>query len=81
MRNFYLKAEMSGRATPLAGGPAARSGEMTATISANVQGQSTPVVTVECWPGTAGQLHVETTVTDPGTGEKWTMPIVIHNPQ
>ncbi len=57
MRNFYLKANIDGRKTAIAAGPARKTGGMEVSILVNHKGQSTEACNVSCTEN-AGVLRV-----------------------
>ena len=48
MRNFYLTADIDGRATLLSGGPRAKDGEMSIEIRQRDEGRSVVAFRIEC---------------------------------
>lgn len=56
MRNFYVQANMSGRATVLAGGPRSKEGGMMVVIKQRNEGLSTTAVTITCIADAEGNL-------------------------
>lgn len=48
VRNFYVKANIDGRATNLGGGPASKTGEMTVRLYQRDDGAITDALLIEC---------------------------------
>ena len=48
VRNFYVDAHIDGRATPLAGGPRSKQGEMTVRIYQRDDGAITEALMIDC---------------------------------
>ena len=48
VRNFYVEANIDGRATTLGGGPKAKTGEMTVRLYQRDEGSITDALLIEC---------------------------------
>ena len=48
VRNFYVEAIIYGRATPISGGPASNTGEMTVRLYQRSEGSITEALMIEC---------------------------------
>lgn len=48
VRNFYVEANIDGRATILGGGPASKTGEMTVRLYQRREGEITEALMIDC---------------------------------
>lgn len=55
VRNFYLKATIDGRKTPLSGGPGTKDGGMWLHVTRRNQGKIEDAISLECFVKTDGE--------------------------
>lgn len=67
VRPSWVAVDVEGHASPLAGGPVSRTGDLRAVFSARVDGTSVPILAVSAIPSDDGRI-VTWTVRDRRTG-------------
>lgn len=64
VRNFYVTADIDGRATKLKGGPASKDGGMSVTLYQRSEGGIVEAVELHCFVNKDGKLQTNVTIGD-----------------
>ena len=62
VRNFWIDADIDGRATRLAGGPVSKDGGIDVSIKMRSEGAVEEAMRIEGWAGSDGRLYLKVSV-------------------